>query len=272
MKKWGWLLSVTLTLSSIMVACSGQSGGETKKLSDNKLVVGVTAGPHEEIMEQVKEVAKKEGLDIEIKVFNDYVMPNVALAEKEIDANSFQTVPYLEQFKKDRNLDLVDVIHTVTFPMGIYSNKIKDLKAIANGAKLGIPNDPVNGERALKLFEKAGVIKLKPGTGHHLTVKDIAENKKNVQFVELEASQIPRQLGELTAAAINTNFAIEHGFVPTRDAIFMEGKDSPHVNLIAVRTENKNDPVLKKLEKAYRSAEVKAFIEKEFKGSVIPSW
>nr|WP_282201354.1 MetQ/NlpA family ABC transporter substrate-binding protein [Collibacillus ludicampi] len=262
-----------MILTSFLSGCGQQSSGESNKLSDNKLVIGVTAGPHEQIMEKVKEVAKKDGLDIEIKVFNDYVMPNIALSEKELDANSFQTKPYLEQFKKDRHLDLVDVFNTVTFPMGIYSNKIKNIKDIPNGAKLGVPNDPVNEERALQLFEKAGVIKMKQdNTGNHLTPKNIVENPKNVQFVELEASQIPRQLDELTAAAINTNFAIEHGFLPSRDAIFMEGKDSPYVNLVAVRTENKNDPVIKKLEKAYHSPEVKAFIEKQFKGSVIPSW
>jgi D-methionine transport system substrate-binding protein len=271
MKKWVTFLSIAMMIASLLTGCGQSSSGE--KLSDNKLVIGVTAGPHEQIMEKVKEVAKKDGLDIEIKVFDDYVMPNIALAEKELDANSFQTRPYLEQFKKDRQLDIVDVFNTVTFPMGIYSNKIKDIKNIPNGAKLGIPNDPVNEERALRLFEKAGVIKLKAdNTGNHLTPKNIAENPKNVQFVELEASQIARQLDELTAAAINTNFAIVHGFLPSRDAIFMEGKDSPHVNLVAVRTENKNDPVLKKLEKAYRSPEVKEFIEKQFKGSVIPSW
>jgi D-methionine transport system substrate-binding protein len=269
-KKWGLLLSIGL-IFSFLVACGGQPSGD-KKLSDNKLVVGVTAGPHEQIMEKVKEVAKKDGLDIEIKVFTEYVTPNVALAEKDLDANSFQTIPYLEQFKKDRKLDITKVFNTVTFPMGIYSDKIKNIKDIPNGAKLGVPNDPVNEERALKLFEKAGVIKLKPDTSKHLTPKDIVQNPKNVQFVELEASQIPRQLNELNAAAINTNFAIEHGFVPTRDSIFMEGKDSPHVNVVAVRTKNQNDPVLKKFEKAYRSPEVKQFIEKEFKGSVLPSW
>jgi len=269
MKKWGLFLLIAL----LLVGCSGQSGGEAKKLSDHQLVIGVTAGPHEQIMEKVKEVAKKDGLDIEIKVFEDYVMPNIALAEKDLDVNSFQTKPYLEQFKKDRHLDLVDVFNTVTFPMGIYSNKIKNIKDIPNGAKLGVPNDPVNEERALQLFEKAGVIQLKRDkAGNHLTPKDIVANPKHVQFVELEASQIPRQLDELTAAAINTNFAMEHGFVPSRDSIFMESKDSPHVNVIAVRRENQNDPVIEKLKKAYHSPEVKAFIEKKFKGSVIPSW
>lgn len=270
MNKRRWFWAFALGLSLVVTGCGGK--GEAQKLNDNQLVVGVTAGPHEQIMEKVKEVAHKDGLDIEIKVFNDYVMPNVSLAEREIDVNSFQTIPYLDQFKKDRGLDLTLSFKTVTFPMGIYSEKIKDIRSIPNGAKLGIPGDPVNGERALELFEKAGVIELKPDSGNLRGVKDIAKNPKNVQFIELEASQIPRHLSELAAAAINTNFAIEHGFLPTRDAIFMEGKDSPHVNVVAVRTENKNDPVLKKLEKAYRSPEVKAFIDKEFKGSVLPSW
>lgn len=262
------LAALIFTLS----ACGGgtdQSGGP---LPDDKLVIGVTAGPHEEIMEKVKEVAAADGLDIELKVFNEYVMPNVALAENELDANSFQTHPYLDQFKEDRNLDLVVAFDTVTFPMGIYSDKIEDIKKIPEGAKLGVPNDPVNEARGLQLFEKAGVIKLKEDKGTLATPADIVDNPKNVQFVELEASQIPRQLSELDAAAINTNFAIEHGFVPTEDSIFIEGKDSPHVNLMAVRTENKDDPVLKKLEKAYHSEEVKAFIQEKYEGSVLPSW
>ncbi|MFC7371868.1 MetQ/NlpA family ABC transporter substrate-binding protein [Fictibacillus iocasae] len=269
MKKWGLFL---LVLVFALTGCASGSADKGEALPEDKLLIGVTAGPHEQIFEKVKEVAEKDGLEIELKVFNEYVMPNVALSEKELDANSFQTEPYLDTFKKDRKLDIVEVFDTVTFPLGIYSNKIKSIDDIKEGDKLGIQNDPINLARALNLYEKAGLIKLKKGAGMEATQKDIVENKKNVKFVELEASQIPRQLDELTAATINTNFAIEHGLKPKKDSLFIEGDDSPHVNLVAVRGENKNDKVLKKLEKAYRSKEVKDFIENEFDGAVLPSW
>lgn len=270
MKKRFILLLLAAILAVLPGCGSGSSTG--KPLNEKKLVVGVTAGPHEQIMEKVKEVAAKDGLEIEIKVFNDYPIVNIALAEGELDVNSFQHKPYLEQFKKDKNLDLIDIATTVNFPMGIYSNTRMSLKELKQGDKLGLPNDPTNGARALIMFEQAGLIKLKEGVGVKATVKDVVENPLNLELVELEAAQIPRHLNELAAAAINTNFAMEHGFVPTRDALFLEPKDSPWVNVIAVRTENKDDPVLQKLIKAYHSDEVKQFIEETFQGSVIPSW
>lgn len=265
-------LAISLFLITALAACGGGADGKGKPLSDHKLVVGVSAGPHEEIMGKVKEVAAKDGLEIEIKTFSDYVLPNVALAEGELDVNSFQHEPYLEQFKKDRNLDLTVLAPTLNFPLGIYSNKIKDIKQIKKGDKLGIPNDPTNNSRALRLIEQAGLIKLKEEAGVKATVKDIVENPLQLQFVELEAAQIPRHLDEVAAAAINSNFAIENKLVPTRDAILIEPKDSPWVNVLAVRTENKDDPVLKKLVKAYHSEEVKQFVMDNFDESILPSW
>ncbi len=265
-------LAVTLALVIVLSACGGGDDKVGKPLSEDKLVVGVTAGPHEEIMEKVKELAAKEGLEIEIKTFNDYVLPNIALAEGELDVNSFQHEPYLEQFKKDRNLDLTAIAPTVNFPLGVYSNKIKDVKELKKGDKLGLPNDPTNGARALLLFEEAGLIKLKEGVGDKATVKDIVSNPLELEFVELEAAQIPRQLDELAAAAINSNFAIEYNFIPTRDAMIIEPKDSPWVNVLAVRTENKDDPVLQKLIKIYHSEEVKQFVLEQFDESILPSW
>ncbi|MGM0835228.1 MAG: MetQ/NlpA family ABC transporter substrate-binding protein [Bacillota bacterium] len=265
-------LLVTALLLIVITACGSSDSGSSEALSEDKLVVGVTAGPHEQILEKVKEVAAKDGLEIEIEVFTEYVMPNVALDEGDLDVNSFQHKPYLKQFKKDRGLDLTDVATTVNFPMGIYSTSIKDIKDLKDGDKVGLPNDPTNGARSLQLFELAGLIKLKEGAGANATLKDIEENEKNLEFIELEASQIPRQLEELAAAAINTNFAVEFGFVPTKDSIFIEPGDSPWVNTLVVRTENKDDPVLKKLIKAYHSDEVKQFIDETFEGSVVPSW
>lgn len=265
-----WLVVLSIFLIGVLAACGSKASGG--KLSDDKLVIGVTGGPHEQILEKVKEVAAKDNLEIEIKVFTEYVMPNIALDEGELDVNIFQTKPYLDNFIAERDLDLVDIAYVVNFPMGIYSNELQDVSELQEGDLLGLPNDPVNGARALMLFEEAGLIKLDEGLGYTATVQDIVDNPLNLQFVELEASQIARQLDELSAAAINTNFAIEHGFLPSEDSIFIEPSDSPWANLIAVRAENKDDPVLQRLIKAYHSDEVKEFIKEQFKGSVVPAW
>ncbi|VEF46274.1 putative ABC transporter, substrate-binding protein [Bacillus freudenreichii] len=277
MKKW--LLSSLIVLAiAALAACGGKDEAANKDekaeglLSDGKLTVGVTAGPHEQIMEKVKELAADKDLDIDVKVFTDYPIVNEALAQGELDMNVFQHVPYLDQFKKDRDLDLIDVGNAVNFPMGIYSSKVKDVKELKKGAKIGLPNDPTNGARALILFEQSGLIKLKDGVGVSATVKDIEENNNDYEFIELEAAQIPVQLDELDAAAINTNFAIEKGFTPSEDSIFIEPKDSPWVNVAAVRTEDKDDEAVQKFLDVYQSDEVKEFIDETFKGSVIPGW
>lgn len=274
MRKW-LLASVLVLVIGVLAACGGKEesgdGGEGL-LSDGKLVVGVTAGPHEEILEKVAELAAEEDLTIEVRVFTDYVMPNVALAEKEIDMNSFQTEPFFEAMKEDRNLDLVKVADTVTFPMGIYSSAVTDIAGLEDGAKIGLPSDPTNSGRALMLFEAAGLITMEEGVGLNGTVYDIAENPNNYEFIELDSAQIARQLDELDAAAINTNFAIEYGLSPSEDAIFSEGADSPYANLIAVRAESKDDEVVQQFIDIYRSEEVKQFLEEEFAGSLIPSW
>ncbi|WP_134700466.1 MetQ/NlpA family ABC transporter substrate-binding protein [Ammoniphilus sp. YIM 78166] len=274
MKKWTKVVTTSILAISLLAGC-GTSGDKATEASDAngaKIKVGVTAGPHEEIVEKVKEVAAKDGLEIEIVSFNDYVQPNKVLAEGQLDANIFQHEPYLERFKTDHNLDLIKVANTINFPMGIYSTKVKDVQEIADGAEVGLPNDPTNGARALQLFELAGLIKLKEGVGVKATIHDIAENPKNLKFKELEAAFIPKALDDLAAAAINTNFAMEHGYNPTNDSIFIEPKDSPWVNLIAVRTEDKDRAEIAQLVKAYQSDEVKQFIEEQFQGSVVPGW
>lgn len=276
MKKW-LLSSLIILVIAALAACGGGSKEEAGDkaeglLSDGKLTVGVTAGPHEQVLEKVKELAADQDLDIDIKVFTDYPIVNEALAQKELDINSFQHEPYLDQFKEDRGLDLVNVGNTLTFPMGVYSDKIDDISKLEKGAKIGLPNDPTNAGRALILFEQAGLIKLKEDSGVTAGLKDIEENKNDYKFIELEAAQIPRQLEELDAAAINSNYAIESGFVPSEDSIFIEPKDSPWVNIVAARTENKDDEAIKKFLDIYQSDEVIEFIDETFKGSVIPGW
>ncbi|WP_054026092.1 MetQ/NlpA family ABC transporter substrate-binding protein [Bacillus sp. FJAT-28004] len=268
------LIMLTLVLTVVLAACGNKSDskgaeGEGEKA---KLKVGISAGVEEEIWKQVQEVAAKDNLDIELVVFNDYVQPNKVLAEGELDANAFQHEPYLDQFKKDNNLDLVKIANTLNFPIGFYSNKIKDVSEIKEGDVIGLPNDPTNGARALILFENAGLIKLKEGAGIKATVRDIAENKLKLKFEELDAAFIPKALGDLTAAVINTNYAVEAGFVPTKDAIFIEPKDSPWVNIIAVRTEDKDKPVFQRLIKAYHSDQVKKFVEEKYGTYIVASW
>ncbi len=236
---------------------------------DKPLKIGVTAGPHAQIFEQVKKVAEKDGLKIQIVEFSDYVQPNAALAAGDLDANSYQHKPYLDNQIKDRGYKFVPVGYTVNFPIGIYSKKIKSLKDLPEGGKVGIPNDPTNGGRVLLVLQDQGVIKLKPEAGLRATPLDVTSNPKKLRFVELDAAQLPRSLDDLDASAINTNYALSAGLSPAKDAIAQESAKSPYVNLIAVREADKDKPWVAKLVKAYQSPEVKNFIQTEFKGSVL---
>lgn len=266
------LTGILVSLLTLLAACGGGDSEETEGLlADDKLVVGVTSGPHEQILEKVIELAEEDGLTVELVSFSDYVMPNVSLSEGELDMNSFQTEPFFDHMNEERDLGLVKVADTVTFPMGIYSEKISDLSELEDGAKIGLPSDPTNSGRALLLFEQAGLITIEEGLGVNATVNDIAENPNNYEFIELDPAQIPRQLGEVDIAAINSNFALDAGLVPGEDSIFIE-QDSTFVNLIAVREENKDEEVVQQFIDIYQSDEVKQFIEDEFGGSLIPGW
>ena len=239
---------------------------------DKPLKVGVTAGPHAQILDVVKKVAERDGLKLQVIEFNDYVQPNAALANGDLDINSYQHQPYLDTTVKDRGYKLVSIAQTVTFPIGLYSKKVKTLDQIPSGGRIAIPNDPTNGGRALLLLEGKGLIKLKPDAGLKATPIDIVDNPKKLKIVELDAAQLPRALDEVDAAAVNTNYALPAGLVPTRDAIALEDPRSPYANVIAVRAQDKDNPAYKKFVKAYHSDEVKQFIAKEFKGSLIPAW
>lgn len=277
MKKW--TKSIALTLATIitlsLVGCSGNNTGSQiakQPGTDKPLKIGVTAGPHAEVMDVVKKVAEKDGLKIQVIEFNDYVQPNVALNQGDIDMNSFQHQPYLENMVNDRKYELVTLAKTVIFPMGIYSKKIKDLNDIKPGSTIALPNDPTNGGRSLLLLEKVGLIKLKPNAGIKAAVIDIASNPKNLKFKELDAAQIPRSLDDVDVAVINTNYAMTAGLVPTKDALALEDTNSPYANILAVRTKDKDNPAFQKLIKAYHSEEVKQFIQSHFKGSVVTAW
>ncbi len=268
MKKIVSIVLAAVLGSSILAGCGAkQTAGNAK--ADAPLKVGVTAGPHEQVAEKVKEIAKNKGLNIELVVFNDYVQPNKQLFEKQIDVNIYQHEPYLLKFNEDQKMNLVKIANAVNFPMGAYSQKIKNLDELKQGDKVSLPNDPTNEARALILLESAKVIKLKQGAGVKATLQDIAENPKQIKFIELEAAMVPRSLSEVTAAVINTNFAMEAKLNPVKDSIFIEPKDSPWVNVIVARPDNKEDARIKKLVEAYQSDEVRKFIDETFQGSVI---
>ena len=237
-----------------------------------EIKVGVSPGEHAEIMEEVAKVAAPMGLDIDVVEFSDYVIPNTALADGDIQANSFQHVPYLENQMKDRGFDLTVVGNTITTPMGIYSDKIKDMADLADGAKVAIPNDPTNGGRALLLLQDLGLVTLAEGTGLVPSPLDVSDNPKNLEFLELDAAQLPRTLADADIAIINTNFAIAAGLSPKDDSIAMEKADSPYVNVIVVRKGDEDQPWVKTLVEAYHSDEVKKFIDDSYKGAVITSW
>ncbi|MDF2925581.1 MAG: methionine transporter substrate binding protein [Paenibacillaceae bacterium] len=234
--------------------------------------IGASAVPHAEILEHIKPQLAKEGINLDIKVFTDYVLPNTQLDEKALDANFFQHEPYLADQNKTRNLKLVKIAAIHIEPFGIYSSKIKKLDELKDGAKVAIPNDATNGGRALALLEKAGLIKLKDGVGISGTVKDIVENKKNIKISEQEAAMLPRTLSEVDLAAINTNFALEAKLVPTKDALLLEDKNSPYANIVVAREDNKNSEALQKLVKALQTDDVKKFINDKYQGAVVPAF
>ena len=256
------ILALVLTLVLALPALCGAA---------EKIVIGVTPFPHGEIAKKMKPLLEKEGFILEIKDFTDYIQPNMALAEKSLNANFFQHIPYLENMNKEKNLGLVWVAKVHIEPLGIYSKKIKKLSELKKGDRIAIPNDPTNGARALKLLQKSGLIKIKDGA--LVTAKDITSNPKGLKIIELDAAQLPRTLEDTTASVINTNFAVEAGLIPTKDALVLEGKDSPYANVIAVREADKDSPAVKALVKAVNSPEVKAYIVKELEPKgIVPAF
>ena len=239
--------------------------------ADAPLKVGSMAGPYAEIMDFVAGLSAKQGLPIKVIEFTDYTIPNVALADGDIDVSNFQTVPYLENAIKARSYDIVALQPTIITPLGIYSKKLKSLDQLKNGDTLAIANDPANGGRGLLLLQKAGLIKIAPGVTTTATVLDIVENPKHLKFRELDAAQIPRSLDDVTAAAVNMNYALPAGIDP-KTALVREGTDTLYALVWTALRKDKDDPRLQKLIGIYRSPEVKAYILEHFNGSIIPAW
>ena len=236
------------------------------------LTVAASPVPHAEILEFVKPALAKEGVDLQVKVFTDYVQPNVQVAEKRLDANFFQHQPYLDEFNKAKGTHLVSVAAVHLEPLGAYSSKYKKLDEIKDGSTVVIPNDATNGGRALLLLDKAGLITLKDKSNILSTPKDITANPKNLKFRELEAATIPRVLTQVDLALINTNYALEAKLNPEKDALVIEGSDSPYVNILVARPDDKDSADMQKLVAALHTPEVKAFILEKYKGAIVPAF
>ena len=255
------ILALLVALALFVVSCG----------KGEKLKVGATPVPHGEFLKLVKDDLKKQGVDLEIVEFNDYILPNKALADKSIDANFFQHVPYMEDFAKRNNIPLVSVGNVHLEPMALYSKKIKNIKDLKPNDTLIIPNDPTNGGRALILLDKAGIIKLKDNKKLDSTTKDIASNPKKIKIVTLSNEQIAPRLVEVAGAIINSNFAINAG-VTKNEIILQEDKNSPYANVVTVLKGNGNDPRIQKLMKALQSEKVKKYIEEKYEGRIIPAF
>lgn len=262
------LLALVLILSLTFTGCSQKATDSSKEAT---LKIGASPVPHAELLNLIKPKLEKEGIKLEIVEFTDYVTPNMALVEKEIDANFFQHAPYMESFAKERGLEMVSAGKIHIEPLGLYSKKIKSLDELKNGSVITIPNDPTNEGRSLLLLDAKGIIKLKDKTNLESTEKDIAKNPKNLVFKPVEAAQLPRTLDDVDASIINTNYALEGQLNPT-DAIMMEGSESPYANIIAIRPEDKDNENIKKLVAALQSDEVKKFLKDKYKGAIVPAF
>ncbi len=234
--------------------------------------VGATPVPHVEILEVVKPLLEKEGVELKIVEFNDYIQPNLSVADGQLDTNYFQHRPYLASFVKDHKSDLVEVAGVHIEPMSLYSKKFKSLDEIKEGSTIAIPNDPTNGARALLLLQSNGLLTLEDPNNITATPLDIKENKKKLQFKELEAAQLPRSLDDVDAAIINTNYAIAAKLNPLKDSLVIEKADSPYVNVLVANSKSSKKAGVKALVKALKSEEVKKFINDKYQGAVVPAF
>lgn len=266
MKKLLSLVLIVVLSLSVLAGCS------TKPSETNIIKIGVSPDPHAKLISLVVDDLKKEGIEVEIIEFTDYVKPNLALNDGEIDANFFQHEPYFNDFKAKEKLDLVSLGKVHIEPMALYSSKYKSIDEIPDGAEIAIPNDTVNGGRALLLLEANGLIKLKDGVGYEATEKDVTQNSKNLKFTPLEAAFLPKALDGIDGAIINGNYALEGGLNPVKDGLLIEGGESPYANLIAVRAGEETQDKFVKLLKALQSEKVKKYIEENYEGAVVPAF
>lgn len=270
------ILLAVLALALVLTSCAKKESktedGQATSTDNKKVVIGVSPAPHKEIAEKAKEILEKDGIELEIKEFDDYVTPNTSLEEKDIDLNFFQHIPYLENFNKERGTKIVSLGGVHIEPLGVYSKTYKSLDELKDGDEVIIPNDATNGARALKLLEENNVIKLKSDAGLEATEKDIAENPKNLKFTPVEAATIPRAYEDAAIAVINSNYALEANLSPKNDAIATEkAEGNPFANVIAAREADKDNETYKKVLQAFESDEVRKYIEEKFEGEIIPA-
>ncbi len=267
-----------LTLGAILAvgfsACGEEkekAQTESKNTKKNEVVVGATPIPHGQILEFIKEDLQKEGVNLKIVEFTDYVTPNISLHDKSLDANFMQHKPYLDSINKDRGYGLVSIAEIHLEPIGLYSTKHKSIDSLPDGARIAIPNDVTNGGRALILLHNQGFITLKDVTNLGSTESDIVQNSKDLKIIPIEGALLPRVVDEYDGAVINGNYALQAGF-KSKDAILLEDKKSPYVNVLVVREESVNDENIAKLKKALQSEKVKEFIINTYDGEVVPAF
>lgn len=243
------------------------------KAADNKTItVGVTAGPHVEIMQFVQKQAREQDLKVKIVEFNDFILPNTALDEGALNMNSYQHKPFLDHQIKARGYKLTSIGKTILLPMRVYSQKYSSVDKLPSHAKIAIPNDPTNGARSLLLLESLELITLRPEARDLPNMYDIITNPKSIQIIEIEAPQIPLALPDVDAAVINTDWALIANLNHKSHIIGQEATDSPYANILVVRTQDKDNPIFEQFLKIYQSEATRAFIEKQFRQSVIPAW
>lgn len=265
---------IALALILLVGALAGCSKSTVTEGDKKTIKLGIN-GAETEVWTYIKEELAKEDITLEVISFGDYTRPNLALSEGEIDINSFQHYAFFNKFKEEHNLDLTAIGETVIAPIGLYSSKIKDVKEMKANDKIAIPNDATNGGRTLILLQTAGLIKVDPAIGNLPTLKDIIENPLNLEIIEVDAATTPRMLDDVAASAINSGVAVDAGFTPTIDSIFLEPIDEntkPYINIFAVRTEDKDNPLYKRLIELYQTDKVKEIIDRIYKGSQVTTW
>jgi D-methionine transport system substrate-binding protein len=255
-KRRTWVLTVLLLAGSLPVSAA------------QVLKVAASAIPHAQILEFIKPQLRDKGIDLQVKVFTDYIQPNLQVEERQLDANFFQHQPYLDAFNREHGTHIVAVPNSAVHvePFGAYSHKIKQVAQLREGARIAVPNDPSNGARSLLLLQKQGLIRLRDPSKIFATAHDIVWNPK------LEAATLPRVLEDVDVALINTNYALAAGLDPKKDALFIEGADSPYANLVAARPDNVNSPAIRELVAALRSPEAKKFVVDHYHGAVVTTF
>ena len=265
------ILCVLLVLSAITFTACSQ---EAVQSEETVVKLGIN-GDETEVWTHIKEELAKEDVKLEIVSFSDYTRPNLSLAEGEIDLNAFQHYAFFYKFIEEHDLDLTAIGETVIAPIGFYSSKIEDLSELQTGDKIAIPNDATNGGRTLVLLQTAGLIKIDPEAGDLPTLKDIIENPLELEIIEVDASTTTRTLDDVAVATINSQFAVDAGFYPSQDSIYLEPIDEnskPYINIIAARTEDKDNPIYKRIVELYQTDQVAEIINRIYKGSQVKAW